>query len=134
MVKRLFVTIAVVCCLSIGGCTEEQRAGVDKLANEANDVGDALQVLGGANGPLSPIVPPQVLQIMKLLGIGLGGAYAVWQKIRAESETKLARGLIASVDTLLASDQVHNTKKAKELLASDQGNKLAAKVKAIKES
>jgi len=129
---RRFMMIAAVCCCLAGGCTESQLEQGDAIVRDVNNIGQAIDQV--ASGPAGALIPPQVRQIMQLLGIGAAAAYGIWQKIRADLAKQDTRGVIASVDTLLAGPQVANTKKAKEILANDQGEALAARVKRLKVS
>ena len=127
--KRIAIIMAV-CFLLAGGCTEGQLDRGDAIAADVNSVGQAIGQV--ADGPVGDLLPPGVRQIMQLLGIGAVAAFGVWQKIRGDLAKQDTKGVIASVDTLLISDQVSNTKKAVDLLKEDQGPALVARVRTIK--
>lgn len=129
---KRFAIIAAVCCLWAGGCTEEQRQDLDRAADDIHNSLPAAQQL--ADSPAGGLAGEKTQGYMTL-GIGIAGALAAaWQSVRRSQAESAVKGVIASVDTLLVSDLVASTKRAKAVLADDQGKTLAAKVKQIKES
>jgi hypothetical protein len=75
----LVVSAALLC--GAAGCTLEQLERADRAAADANAVGEAITQI--STGPAAAIIPPELLQVLLLLGVGLETAVVIWQKIRA---------------------------------------------------
>lgn len=86
-----------------GGCNEEQLARIDQGIQDANHVVTAADrtVTDLADSPVGGLIPPQVYQIMELLGIGVTAALALWKTIRASGLLKKNSDLTVTLKALV---------------------------------
>jgi len=90
----LFCTV-VLASFAIGGCTVDQVDRVDQVAADVNAVGQAITEV--SQGPAATLLPPEVIRIMQLLGIGAAAAVAIWQKLKASGLLTRNRQLVATL-------------------------------------
>jgi hypothetical protein len=91
------VVSALLLC-GAAGCTPEQLGQLDRAAGEVNAVGDAVTQI--SHGPAAGIIPPDVLAIMEIAGLGLAAAYAVWQRIRASGLLQKNQDLAVTIKAI----------------------------------
>jgi hypothetical protein len=89
--------------LLAAGCSEQQLASIDRAVADVNAVVtgadrtlDAVQ-----DSPAGSLIPPQVYQIMEILGVGLVVAIALWQKIRASGLLEKNQDLVTTLRALV---------------------------------
>jgi outer membrane murein-binding lipoprotein Lpp len=129
---RPFVIATVVCGLwAVAGCTEDQRQRVDQAAADVNQSMPLAKDL--VNSPIGELAGDKTQETVSIGLAVLGALAAAWQTYRKADAENTTKRVIASVDTLLQSEQVANTKKATAILKADQGTAISKKVDAIKE-
>ena len=94
--RGLTALVVVGLLAAAAGCNEDQLRRADRIFGDVNSVGQTIAQL--PDSPAGPLIPPDVAAIMKILGIGAAGAYAVWQKIRANGTMKTLKAVTAGVE------------------------------------
>lgn len=103
MIRTLATLFLSTTLLLAAGCSEEQLSRIDKGLADANELhADAGQVLDALrDSPAGPLIPPQVYQIMELLGVGLVVAIGIWQKIRASGLLSKNQDLVTTLKAVV---------------------------------
>jgi len=110
------------------------RTELEAIDVEGADWTDEISLLGSALAAGGQAAGGEVGAWLAAIGGILAGAGGVLRGNRKASDAnRTTERIISSVDTLLTSDLVTNTEKAKTLLRTDQGRAISERVKAIKQ-
>lgn len=97
--KKSSILLPLCLMLLAAGCSQEQLASMDKHVQDVNQVvtgaGQTLDAI--QQTPAGSLIPPQVYQIMEILGVGLAVAIGIWQKIRASGLLEKNQDLVTTL-------------------------------------